>query len=463
VLGRSATPTRDSPFPTRRSWFGLAAAFFAFAIYGSLLPFDFQPVSVADAWDLFRHTVLTTVSPRRISRSDFLANVLLFVPAGFTLAGALLLDRAGRRGWLATAGVVLPVSLAVSLLAEFLQIFTGDRIPSNTDIAAQTMGALLGIVTWAAGGERLTTWLREALAAVREDRLSRLLTGFAACWIFVNLAPFDITVDLGDLAARVRSGKISIVPFGASAMPAAQQRWDALAETLSALPLGMLGLIGWNKERHRSPLAAFAFGAGIVAAIETAQLFIRSHSATATDLIFGLAGVAVGVAIGSRIWQWNRVPDRAGASGIIISRGAVAALAVWCLVLCAYHWLPYDFAADPEGIKRKLGRISLLPFGGYQSGSYLNAFNNLLTKLALAAPLGVGAAFVARDHPAANRLVVVASLLIAACIFGAIELGQFLLPKRVPDPTDVLVGIFGTYAGLSLGRWALGGRRGDGA
>ena len=49
-------------------------------------------------------------------------------------------------------------------------------------------------------------------------------------------------------------------------------------------------------------------------------------------------------------------------------------------------------------------------------------------------------------------------------VFTIVELGQFLLPTRIPDPTDILLGMIGAYAGLVAGRWvgsaqAVGGRR----
>jgi hypothetical protein len=52
-----------------------------------------------------------------------------------------------------------------------------------------------------------------------------------------------------------------------------------------------------------------------------------------------------------------------------------------------------------------------------------------------------------------RRLQTLITILTAATVFGAIEVGQFFLPARVPDPTDVLVGVAGAYAGLVLGGW----------
>ena len=87
-------------------------------------------------------------------------------------------------------------------------------------------------------------------------------------------------------------------------------------------------------------------------------------------------------------------------------------------MLAAYHWVPYDFTVDNAAIRRKLAELSLLPFAGYREGSYINAFNDLLT---LAAPLGVAAAYVARSRELTTTLVTVISMLTAGCIFTAIE------------------------------------------
>jgi VanZ family protein len=397
--------------------------------------------------------VLVSAPPRRLSRSDLLANALLFIPVGFTLAGALLLDRS--RGWLriVTSGVaILGAGLVVSLGAEFLQVFASGRIPSNTDIAAQTLGCAAGVGAWLLAGQAATGWLRATFAARPQDRLARILTAFAAGWVLVNLAPFDITVDAGDLAARVRSGKIALVPFSDDAVGTARWGWDALAEFLAAIPLGLFGLLGWTAAHLHRRSTAFAIGTAIVLAVEAAQIFIRSHAATTTDVIFASLGVALGVTIGPRVLaRYRQPPDDVSRSGL--NQMALGAVALWIAVLCAYHWVPYDFAVDTDAIRQKLGRLSLLPFAGYRSGSYLNALNNLLTKTALALPLGVAAAYLLPPGALPRRLLVAGWALFGIVVFTIIEGGQFFLPGRFPDPTDVLVGAVAVATGVRLGLW----------
>jgi hypothetical protein len=101
-------------------------------------------------------------------------------------------------------------------------------------------------------------------------------------------------------------------------------------------------------------------------------------------------------------------------------------------------------------IRHKLARVSLLPFAGYGAGSYLNAMNNVLVKVSLAVPLGVTGAFVYRRPP--SRSQTIGWLTVGVGVFGMLEFGQLFLPTRVPDPTDVLIGGAGMYAGLRLGR-----------
>ncbi|MDQ3486987.1 MAG: VanZ family protein [Acidobacteriota bacterium] len=437
-------------FPTSRSYLALALAFVAFAIYGSLLPFEWRSQTFESAWEQFRSAALV-VPTRRISRSDVLANVLLFVPIGFSLAAVRLVDRSGWLPLLRTTLIILPISVAVSCIAEFLQMFASDRIPSGLDIASQTVGCLLGIVVWTVTGQELTHWIREAAATAHQNRLSRALVALAAVWVFVNLAPFDITVDLGDLAARVRSKKITLIPF-AHDLSWQRRAWDVIAETLSAVPLGLFGVTLMHQRQRRVWPGALVVGTTIVVFVECLQVFLKSHSADTGDAMLGTAGVAAGVWIGTRTLRDAAVAPSLPGSEVIFRR-ATAAVGVWCFVLVAYHWSPYDFGVDHDVIRRKVGRMSILPFASYLSGSYLNALNDLLTKLALAVPMGLAVSLVSRNRSPGFSWEMAAWLVGAGCLFTSIELGQLFLPSRIPDPTDVAVGIVGTYLGLSLGRW----------
>jgi VanZ family protein len=436
--------------PTRRTYAWLAAGVIAFAIYASVLPFRFRRLPLDLAIEHFT-TLMMSPLPGRISRTNFLANVLLFVPIGFGMAGAFLLDR--RRTVAAvfrTAAATLALSLAVSITAEFLQEFVPGRVPTRSDVEAQVVGWAIGFGCWLVAGQWITEWLRQAQRERGTDRLGEALMAYAAVWTLVSLAPFDITLDLGELAQRVRAGLITVVPFAGTARPASEQIWDLLATTLSAVPLGILGMVVRPpRGRHAGGWQPFAAGAALVCGAETAQVFIVSHAADITDVLFGLIGVAIGVAAG-RVSRASR--GRSDLDALAATRWPLAAVCAWCAVLMIYHWMPYDFRVSTTEIGDKLARLSMVPFVNYARGSDLNALNDLLVKLGLAVPLGVLLSLVPRTA-SRTRSAGATGLAAAAAIFTIVEGGQLFLPTRSPDVSDILVGVVGTLAGVAVGGW----------
>ena len=76
------------------------------------------------------------------------ANVLLFVPFGALLAIALPLHR----------GLVVPIALAVTLVIESGQaLFLAERTPTLRDIAANVLGAVIGLVVVQLAERRTTS------------------------------------------------------------------------------------------------------------------------------------------------------------------------------------------------------------------------------------------------------------------------------------------------------------------
>ncbi len=437
--------------PTRRTYAWLAGAAIAFVLYASLIPFHVTYVPLGDALDHFK-AVMWPASLGRTSRTNFLANLLLTVPVGFGLAGARLCDR-GRRviAVLGATAFSLGLGLVVSLSAEFLQEFAPGRVPALADVQAQAVGCLAGVIAWLVAGPAITTWVRMAQLRRGQDRLAQGLIAYAFVWAAVNLAPFDITLDLGELSQRVHSGMITIIPFAGAGQPLMRVLWDALMAVVTAIPLGALGVVvGPRDGRTRTPLIAFIVGAALVAGMEGVQIFIVSHAADITDVLCGWLGVGLGIAITRR-----RLPARHAVRSRPLAaagRGAALLLSCWVLVLVLYHWMPYDFSADRGMIRDKMARVSFVPFAGYAAGSDLNALNDVLSKLGLAAPLGILAAYVQRRRSQPAFTIPIA-LGLFTTLFVIVESGQLFLPTRSPDPTDVAMGVMGAMAGLWLGRW----------
>src|SRR5690606_443219 len=161
---------------------------FALIVYGSLYPFNFKPASIEGG---VLHA-LTRLSWQRAGRGDRIANVLLYLPLGFCLL--LWLARRVPRGQAVALAVACGALL--SLAVEVAQVYISSRVPSLTDLALNTTGALLG----AAGG---LVWLGmsglmhlPSRHAPSRDPGAALLVGL---WLLWRFAPFTPQIDLGKL------------------------------------------------------------------------------------------------------------------------------------------------------------------------------------------------------------------------------------------------------------------------
>ena len=63
------------------------------------------------------------------------------------------------------------------------------------------------------------------------------------------------------------------------------------------------------------------------------------------------------------------------------------------------------------------------------------------------------AAFVFTDRTTSRRVQFIGWTVIALVIFTIFEIGQLFVPSRVPDATDIAIGLAGVMAGMKVGFW----------
>jgi glycopeptide antibiotics resistance protein len=183
-----------------------------------------------------------------------------------------------------------------------------------------------------------------------------------------------------------------------------------------------------------------AIGLLLATAIEMMQLFVLSRYFDATDIISGGLAVLLG-------WRFTRLePD---GRSLLMSRGSIWSFRlgmtiVWTLALMFIHWSPFDFRFDQPYIFERMQSFALIPFAEYYSGNYLNAFNDIIQKTLLFAPLGM----------LLNSLILSRRpgwiIAIAFVVAGVLELGQLFLPSRNPGITDLLIEPFGAWLGYQV-------------
>jgi len=427
----------------------LAVLFVGFAVYGSLVPLRFREVSYAEAVERFANTPLVPLP--QASKSDFLTNVLLFVPIGFLLLGAVA-GHSRHAAILLTLPVVL-VGAALSVAIEFGQIFVVGRTPSWNDVVAESLGGTLGALLWVMAGSAVVAWIAGVFRSEFErDRVYRILGLYVGAWAILALLPLDFTVRLEELGEKLRAGRIVFAPF-----PRGWTLRDVGGTLLLAIPVGAFGVaLSRRRQVPRPELAGLGVGLALAVATETAQAFSYSRTADSTDLLMNAAGVALGVALAAR---WSEHVTSASHAGGRLKVWPLVLFVVWCGALAIRHWSPFDFTTDTSMIRSRIPAMFAVPFHSYYRGFAPYVLVDVTTKLLMAVPVGALLQLLFLPRSNAWRWVMGAVIVaLSGLIFLALEFGQLLLPSRVPDQTDVYIGTLGATIGVGL-VWLVAHRR----
>lgn len=179
------------PRPTRLPLY-LALAYLVLISYASLYPFiNWRHLGVAP------FEFLTAGWPRYWTGFDLTVNVLAYLPLGFFLTLALRHLPGGR--WVAAVVAVLLGSL-LSLSLECLQNWLPARVPSNLDLACNTLGNMSGALLAAWNGKhilrRIARLQQDLLAPIEHADLGLVLLGI---WLLTQSSPETLLFTTGDL------------------------------------------------------------------------------------------------------------------------------------------------------------------------------------------------------------------------------------------------------------------------
>lgn len=215
----------SSPGPVRLARY-LALAWCGLIVYGSLHPFS--------GW---RDTGISPFAfleggwPRYWTAFDLLANVAVYLPLGFLLT--LAITRIPGRFSAPVLAVLL--SGAISCGLEGIQSWLPSRVPSNVDLACNTLGSLLGVIWAQSVGPRIFSRLaaleHRLIAPVPHAELGLTLLGL---WLLVPLSPETLLFGAGDL--RHLLGLTGAVPFAADSFVVI----EACVTAFNAIVVGLL-------------------------------------------------------------------------------------------------------------------------------------------------------------------------------------------------------------------------------
>jgi len=430
---------------TAKHYRWLALIYATVTLFASLVPLTFQHVPFKEA---IRHFAAVCAEPINFaSVSDWVTNVVLFVPLGYLVTAAFAVDRPVVR--YLVAGAVVAGCALFSAAIEFTQIYFPPRVCSFNDVVAETIGALFGVLLWLNVGQKLTAWARrDNLGLAGGVFPVEILPCCILMLMLAQLLPLDLSIEPKGLYRKFRDGRFRIayfVPWPGAANIALRE----LPNLFLFAPLGMLiaGLDAgrWGKWAHWRRV--LGLGLLIVGTIKFLQLFVLSRNSFLWDILSGglaiLLGWGLGVAVrplSSPGWtpsgevEWK--PRRTHFAG---------ALCAWIIVVVFLNWYPFDFSRDLRAAAGRLEQISFIPFLDYWSGHYFQALDQFVSRLGLFMPVGLMLPMVLTRRT--STMTGIGVVLIVAGFATVIEIGQAFLPSRFPSLTDVLVETMGAWFG----------------
>jgi len=401
-------------------WLG----YVAFVVYGSLVPLEFRPHSLSDAWAAFQ--AIPYLKLGVTSRADWIANGVLYLPVGF-LTAHLLIHRGGSAAGRTSTGLVWLLSSLFSVVlafsVEFAQMFFPPRTVSQNDLMAECIGSLLGILL----AVRYSAWFQSSVQAVMGDsrRLGVIaLQAYTVAYLAYSMFPYDVLLSGAELERKIQSNMWGVLLADIESRLSITG-FKLFVEVLLAMPLG-LWFRGRVTGRRTTFISAALLGLTFGCLIEFGQLFIASGVSQGLSVIARTVGVVASLAL----WQHRKSWDVGRFTQQMNRYSVPLGIAYFAVLLEVNGW----FSARWEGASiamEQLSKLRFLPFYYHYYTSEAHALFSLVSVVLTYLPIG-GWAW-ARRRSAALAAVVAAS--VAMLVEGV----KLFHKGAHPDPTNVLL------------------------
>lgn len=430
-----------------------ALLYLGFVIYGSLVPLDFRPLPLDDAFERMRHIRYLNLGIG--SLADWVANLLLFIPLTFLTLCSLHPRGAAVRVLLSLA--LLGAAVCLALAIEFTQLFFPPRTVSQNDILAETLGGGLGILAWHLFGERFMAFIRQLQTTHGAVNLAeKLLWVYLALLFGYNVLPLDLTLSPIELYHKWSGGRINLVPFGAHKGGPIEILYEITVDMAVWVPAAFLMVLSRRTSPHRALLVVIASAI----ALELFQLIVYSRFTDVTDILTAIPGAWIGNKLARRLSGMDLTSDPSSRGGRRVG-ARLAAVSAWTLLLLAAFWYPFELELDRATLKSRLDLLLQVPLVAYYYGSEFHAITQLLRKVSLFLIYGGLMAWLRLGLLPRFRLSWWDGLAFATLglVAFTIELGQVALVAKSPDSTDMVIEWLSGGAGYRLllvlyRRWA---------
>ncbi len=423
-------------------------------IYNTLIPFNFQ-YGIGDIPFLLRRVDWIPYMGvySRISVTDIVGNVLLFIPFGFFLY--LVLNEAG-----------VPHPLLLTALASFVfsagieavQLFIPERNTAAHDLLNNTIGGIVGAV----GAYFYTLIFAKHLRKYFYDLLHRkpfllLLIIIGGLQAVAAALPPMVSITVSDLKKSLKAA--NIVPFAYESvgklffhspnkLDTLPFNWfDFLENVLFWIAPGYLlwlvYRIYWRKKPY-GPLLLWGLPLLYFPLLEFGQLFIVSRITDINDIIAGYLGVFLGFTAYHVFKPLRRKLYKKEEMNLLI-----IPLFFYGVFILFAGFRPFDWTLNPQVLQMDLNPENLIPFYAYFRKTSLWNIYDLANSTLYFLPIALYWTLTLRRKGTPFYAIYFRTILSGLLVGGMIEISQLFSPTRIAEITDVLAygmgGALGTF------------------
>lgn len=386
-------------------------------IYASLMPFDFS-FDINFEREIRNFWIQWPVNPKgRISGSDLLSNLVLYLPLGWLVCTWLRLKGAS---FFSSLFFTMILCSSISIFVEIMQMLSYSRVASGADWVLNTISGFTGSFAGGVSGKKFwvnlikwqkKTW-KENPAAMAGLIIFFLITAD-------SVSPFLPSIKLKYVWRSIKGSEFDIVK-GFQAHP---WHWWLVLKVFVFAVLTLVAM-EWTK-RKNSLLTAFSIII-FISFLEVSKLFILSRYMNIANIVSGWAGVFAGMFFSVSI-------------GRELSLNKKLDYSIIFLILYIFYlaWFPFEFNWDLERAELSIpSLIRLIPLYDYAMGATLNHARLFIQSIFLQGLL----IYLLRVRFGwfENKSYGVLQAMIFCAVGGFLqEAGQVFIVSRTPSPTDI--------------------------
>lgn len=400
-------------------------------IYGSLIPFHFRSVSFTEAVEKFQQ--IQYLSLGIVSRADWIANIILYLPLGFTTTAWTSKKNLSFKKSAVIIFSIFLFCISVALIMEFLQIFFSPRTVSLNDLLAESIGSLSGILLWLLIGDRVANVFSKN-NEFSNSALS-LNTAFFIYLLFLlcfTLFPFDFLISAQEIKWKYKTWKAQSIgsDFGSFRF-----LFKFIAEMALFLPIGLYAGLKYRKSNLLiKTILIFLFSICFALLLEILQFFVASGVSHFHSIFIRSIGACIGLFMAKKLFTIQLSNIKSYLIIVIIFGSPIYLLSA----LKLSGWSHHGWISLSEGLS-KFDVHMLLPFYFHYFSTETRAVLSVVMNFSLYIPVGFSGYVFYCFKKTNKKLYTAISILISLLLSLLIESGKLFQKGLHPDYTNMII------------------------